>query len=77
VQHAARLDDVTKTVVAICRGQFSFPSTDTQSSSFLLDWKSPRLTGAESHSNGPTFLLENILGNDHDKQEHPDIRSEG
>jgi hypothetical protein len=32
---------------------------------------------AESHSNGPTFSLENILGNDHDKLEHPDIRPEG
>ena len=33
--------------------------------------------GPESHSNGPTFSLENILGNDHDKLEHPDIRPEG
>ena len=35
------------------------------------------LPGADSHSNGPTFSLENILGNDHDKLEHPDIRPEG
>jgi hypothetical protein len=32
---------------------------------------------AESHSDGPTFSLENILGNDHDKLEHPDTRPEG
>ena len=38
---------------------------------------SPVLLEAESHSNGPTFSLENILGNDHDKLEHPDIRPEG
>ena len=38
---------------------------------------SSELSGAESHSNGPTFSLENILGNDHDKLEHPDIRPEG
>ena len=38
---------------------------------------SSELPGAESHSNGPTFSLENILGNDHDKLEHPDIRPEG
>ena len=35
------------------------------------------LSGSESHSNGPAFSLENILGNDHDKLEHPDIRPEG
>ncbi len=35
------------------------------------------LSEDESHSNGPTFSLENILGNDHDKLEHPDIRPEG
>jgi hypothetical protein len=38
---------------------------------------SSELPGSESHSNGPTFSLENILGNDHDKLEHPDIRPEG
>ncbi|KAF8462485.1 hypothetical protein DFH94DRAFT_858097 [Russula ochroleuca] len=38
---------------------------------------SPGQSGSESHSNGPTFSLENILGNDHDKLEHPDIRPEG
>jgi hypothetical protein len=38
---------------------------------------SSELPGDESHSNGPTFSLENILGNDHDKLEHPDIRPEG
>ncbi len=38
---------------------------------------SPGLSEAESHSNGPTFSLENILSNDHDKLEHPDIRPEG
>jgi hypothetical protein len=38
---------------------------------------SSELSEAESHSNGPTFSLENILGNDHDKLEHPDIRPEG
>lgn len=38
---------------------------------------SSELPGTESHSNGTTFSLENILGNDHDKLEHPDIRPEG
>ncbi|KAF8494190.1 hypothetical protein F5888DRAFT_1617103 [Russula emetica] len=38
---------------------------------------SSELPGAESHSNDPTFSLENILGNDHDKLEHPNIRPEG
>jgi hypothetical protein len=38
---------------------------------------SPGLSSSESHTNGPTFSLENILGNDHDKLEHPDIRPEG
>ena len=35
------------------------------------------LPEADSYSKGPTFSLENILGNDHDKLEHPDIRPEG
>ena len=30
-----------------------------------------------SHSNGPLYSLENILGNDHEKLEHPDVRPEG
>src|SRR6267154_1775805 len=38
---------------------------------------SSELPGTESHSNGATFSLENILGNDHDNLEHPDIRPEG
>lgn len=32
---------------------------------------------AEPHSNGPLFSLENILGDDHDKLEHPHIQPEG
>jgi hypothetical protein len=43
----------------------------------LAAMASPGQSGSESHSNGPTFSLENILGNDHDKLEHPDIRPEG
>jgi len=37
----------------------------------------PELSEAESHSNGPSFSLENILSDDHDKLEHPDVRPEG
>ena len=43
----------------------------------LVAMTSSGLLGVESHSNGTTFSLENILGNDHDKLEHPDIRPEG
>jgi len=35
------------------------------------------LSGTESHSNGPLYSLENILGDDHEKLEHPDVRPEG
>ena len=35
------------------------------------------LSGTESHSNGPLYSLENILGDDHEKVEHPDVRPEG
>ena len=38
---------------------------------------SPGLSEAESHSNAPQYSLENILGDDHDKLEHPDVRPEG
>ncbi|KAI0296092.1 hypothetical protein B0F90DRAFT_1811346 [Multifurca ochricompacta] len=38
---------------------------------------SPALSGTESHGNGPLFSLETILGNDHEKLEHPDVRPEG
>jgi hypothetical protein len=39
---------------------------------------SPELSGTtESQNDGPAFSLENILGNDHDKLEHPDVRPEG
>jgi len=38
---------------------------------------SPKPSTAVSHSNGPLYSLENILGDDHDKLEHPDIRPEG
>jgi hypothetical protein len=39
---------------------------------------SPELSGTtESQNNGPAFSLENILGDDHDKLEHPDIRPGG
>ncbi|KAH9971431.1 hypothetical protein BGW80DRAFT_1322400 [Lactifluus volemus] len=39
---------------------------------------SPELSGTtESQNEGPAFSLENILGNDHDKLEHPDVRPEG
>ena len=31
----------------------------------------------ESQDNGPLFSLENILGDDHEKLEHPDVRPEG
>ena len=34
-------------------------------------------SAAESQSNGPLFSLENILGDDHDKLEHPHIKPEG
>ena len=43
----------------------------------LAAMASSGLSGSESHGNGPAFSLENILGNDHDKLEHPDIRPEG
>ncbi|KAI0265915.1 hypothetical protein BC834DRAFT_824286 [Gloeopeniophorella convolvens] len=33
--------------------------------------------GPESRGNGPSFSLENILGDDHDKVEHPDAKAEG
>jgi hypothetical protein len=35
------------------------------------------LSETESHSNGPLYSLENILGDDHEKLEHPDVRPEG
>jgi hypothetical protein len=38
---------------------------------------SPGLSETESHSNGPQYSLENILGDEHDKLEHPDVRPEG
>ena len=38
---------------------------------------SPGLSEIELHINGPQYSLENILGDDHDKLEHPDIIPEG
>ena len=35
------------------------------------------LSETESHGNGPLYSLENILGDDHEKLEHPDVRPEG
>ena len=34
-------------------------------------------SASEPHTNGPLFSLENILGDDHDKLEHPLIKPEG
>ena len=46
-------------------------------SSALVEMASSEPSATASHSNGPTFSLENILGNDHDKLEHPDVKPEG
>ena len=35
------------------------------------------LSETEPSGNGPLFSLENILGDDHEKLEHPDVRPEG
>jgi hypothetical protein len=34
-------------------------------------------SAAEPHSDGPLYSLENILGDDHDKLEHPHTKPEG
>jgi hypothetical protein len=38
---------------------------------------SPGSLETEPQGNGPLFSLENILGDNHEKLEHPDVRPEG
>jgi hypothetical protein len=44
--------------------------------SVLGTMASPVLSETESHSNGPLYILEIILGDDYDKLEHPDVKPE-
>jgi hypothetical protein len=59
----------------------SFPSIVTlrihRFWSILVAMASSEPSAAESHGNGPLFSLENILGDEHEKLEHPHIKPEG
>ena len=87
VDRFVRVDDVMKCVSGVyfvCEiRRFNFDEAKSLFRPKTLHFRhltamaSSGLSGSESHSNGPAFSLENILGNDHDKLEHPDIRPEG